>query len=114
MGSEMCIRDRRSTDIIARYGGEEFAVLLPGCDEACAERVAETLCQVIAELTFYSEEQLPLRITTSIGVASATPQPADNKAVNNLAHHLINAADKALYQAKRNGRNRYCLSSQLN
>ncbi len=102
----------RSTDIIARYGGEEFAVLLPGCDECCAEKMAQTLCQVVAELSFTADDTTELRITTSIGVASEAPRPS-SKAINSLAHRLINAADRALYQAKRSGRNRYCLASRL-
>lgn len=84
----------RPSDFTARYGGEEFVVILPGtgCEGALA--MAERLCQTVREAPF-----LHRPITVSIGVSTL-------RAVGQDADGLLCAADKALYQAKREGRNR--------
>jgi diguanylate cyclase (GGDEF)-like protein len=84
----------RSTDVIARWGGEEFIVLLPGadCREACA--VAEKLRKSLQTLGLGSK----VRITASFGVAEL--RDGDDGV------RLILKADKALYSAKRKGKNR--------
>jgi diguanylate cyclase (GGDEF)-like protein len=97
VGIAICISDsvRRAGDCAARFGGEEFAVLLPGVSAADAHGVAENIRR---KVELWSED--PVDVTTvSIGVASMTP-------VSGLDwSHLIEAADKALYAAKANGRN---------
>ena len=102
IGVAICISDsvRRAGDCAARYGGEEFAVLLPGLTAVQALGVAET---VRLKVERWSGQ--PTATTVSIGVASATPAP------NMEWHQLLNAADKALYAAKANGRNRCVLAS---
>ena len=99
VGIAICISDsvRRAGDCAARYGGEEFAVLLPGLSAVDALRVAETIRLKVQQ---WSDDT-----TVSIGIASLTPAAAMEWSV------LVKAADKALYAAKANGRNRSVLAS---
>jgi diguanylate cyclase (GGDEF)-like protein len=83
----------RSADVAARYGGEEFSILLPQTTPQEAETIAERLRENIASAEFSNR-----RITVSIGIASCCLEL-------NSAQELIIAADKALYEAKRRGRN---------
>jgi diguanylate cyclase (GGDEF)-like protein len=96
VGIAICISDavRRSGDCPARYGGEEFAVLLPGLSAIEAFTVAEIIRLKVEQ---WAED--PSVTTVSIGVASMTP------AAPLSWPDLIEAADKALYAAKANGRN---------
>ncbi|MFW1676163.1 GGDEF domain-containing protein [Pontibacter sp. JAM-7] len=103
----------RNTDIIGRYGGEEFAILLPGCDESGAQKLALGLCQAIASMQFCINERHSFRITASIGVAADAPRQGSTQNLSLQADTLIQAADRALYQAKHNGRNRLFLASAL-
>ncbi len=102
VGIAICISDsvRRAGDCPARFGGEEFAVLLPGLSAVEAVRVAET---IRLKVECWSED--PSVTTVSIGVASMTPSAAIDWS------GLIEAADKALYAAKANGRNQTVLAS---
>jgi diguanylate cyclase (GGDEF)-like protein len=88
----------RTTDIACRYGGEELAVILPNTDIVKAAKVAEKIRRKVASL---SKEQFGIRVTISLGVAEITRQIK-------TAVHLIKAADRSLYQAKKSGRNRTC------
>jgi diguanylate cyclase (GGDEF)-like protein len=96
------IRDstRRSSDLCARYGGEEFVALLPGLDLAGGTRVAEALKASIAEQNLAHAGSSLGRVSLSIGVASLVPTFDSKCGV------LVLAADAALYEAKRAGRNR--------
>jgi GGDEF domain-containing protein len=89
----------RRADVAARYGGEEFALLLPGASEEAASRVAERLRQGVLELDLPHEDSAAGRLTISLGVAGTVPTGT------NTPQQLIDAADAALYVAKRNGRN---------
>jgi two-component system cell cycle response regulator len=89
----------RVFDSIARYGGEEFAVVMPGSSVEDAQAAAERLRAAIADMQFYPEPGLRHRLTVSIGV-SCTNTP------DITAQRLLQSADQALYQAKREGRNR--------
>jgi diguanylate cyclase (GGDEF)-like protein len=88
----------RSTDLVARYGGEEFAVMMPetALDDGIA--FAEKIRHMI-ESTPLETQQGALNVTISLGVASVPHSRIHS------AKELIVAADKALYRAKRNGRN---------
>jgi diguanylate cyclase (GGDEF)-like protein len=101
-GVAICISDsvRRAGDCAARYGGEEFAVLLPGVSSAEALGVAET---IRLKVQHWCDE--PMVTTVSIGIASLTPVAPMEWS------ELVRAADKALYAAKANGRNRSVLAT---
>jgi diguanylate cyclase (GGDEF)-like protein len=102
IGIAICISDavRRSGDCLSRYGGEEFAVLLPGLSPTEALGVGEAI-----RLKVQQWSDGPTATTVSIGVASVTPTATMEWA------GLMNAADKALYAAKANGRNQCVLAS---
>ncbi|MBF5042747.1 diguanylate cyclase [Aggregicoccus sp. 17bor-14] len=105
----------RDTDLLARYGGEEFAVLLPHTSVGGSLTVAERILRDVGALAVALEAAAqpagapvpPLRVTASVGV-SALPHRSIGS-----AEQLFRAADEALYRAKREGRNRVCLASQV-
>ncbi len=89
----------RKADILARYGGEEFIVLLPEINKAQAFRVADKLRQTIEFSHFPEEHNQPNnRITISLGLATLLEDTYS-------ADELLDFADKALYEAKKLGRN---------
>ncbi len=97
------IRKRlRAFDLAYRLGGEEFLILLPGADLAKCAQIAEQLRESVAASTLSGG----LGVTMSFGVgASADGEPFDYATV-------FKQADAALYEAKRNGRDRVCLSDR--
>jgi diguanylate cyclase (GGDEF)-like protein len=88
----------RRVDLTARYGGEEFALLLEGAGEKGAIKVAARIRKEI-ENTVFRHVQGPVRVTISVGLA-VSPEHGTDKAL------LLSRADQALYQAKKQGRNR--------
>lgn len=89
----------RKVDVVARYGGEEFAVILPATKRKGAVIIANRLCQKVASTKFPNQDTLPRKfLSLSIGLATY-PEDAKDKA------RLIDLADKALYQAKKAGKN---------
>lgn len=93
---------QRPGDLGARYGGEEFAIILPGTDLPGAITFAERVRASIERATVsYRTDDRPVA-TASIGVATASPRPGQDLTA------LVETADKALYQAKADGRNRIC------
>jgi len=85
---------------VCRYGGEEFAILLPNYTLQEAAKTAENIRRAIHEYRYVNEQALPdNQLTISCGVTEFYKTFADEKA-------LLDAADKALYRAKHNGRNR--------
>jgi len=95
----------RSLDIVARYGGEEFAVIMPDAPLEVAARVAERLRAAVENHPVAGPEG-PLPVTISLGVASVPHAQISAPA------ELIAAADRALYRAKENGRNRVVSQEQ--
>jgi diguanylate cyclase (GGDEF)-like protein len=100
IGQCIGISIRRASDLAARYGGEEFAVLLPGTSLEGAVEIAEKIRRNVSELRVRDHEGTRAMSTVSIGVAGLVPASG--------AHYrdLVAAADLALYEAKRRGRNR--------
>lgn len=93
----------RKTDIIGRYGGEEFAVILPDTDAIGAAKVLNEIRCGFAKVRQLAQDNHEFSVTFSCGVA-AFPEYGD-------ANSLNEAADKALYQAKRSGRNQLALAA---
>lgn len=93
----------RTADVAVRYGGDEFALVLPNTTKTDAWAVAEKVRSSLSHLTVHTEHDLCVTATVSVGIASVSEQ---------LAHpnDLLDAADRALYRAKRAGRNRVELS----
>ncbi|MFZ5993696.1 MAG: diguanylate cyclase [Thermodesulfobacteriota bacterium] len=89
----------RSGDVPARYGGEEFAVLLLRCDKITGRSCAERLRKAVEDHEFRFQDNT-FRVTVSVGAASSPDERIS------LAKELLEGADKALYTAKRGGRNR--------
>lgn len=89
----------RSADLLARYGGEEFAIIMPDTQVPGALKVVERIRAAVADLKLsHPTSQASPYVTLSYGIACFIPQPHTSPSI------LINAADKALYQAKDAGR----------
>jgi diguanylate cyclase (GGDEF)-like protein len=98
--SDLVSKFTRKTSVVARYGGEEFIVMLPEISKEEAFVYAERVRELIAANPFAHRAKQPLGLVSiSGGVASF---PADGRSI----HEVIQLADAALYQAKREGRNR--------
>jgi two-component system, cell cycle response regulator len=96
----------RPYDPVGRYGGEEFLVILPGCDEAGAQRTMERVRTSIAAAPVVTPGG-ELGISCSIGVACASLDiEVAPELLARAQQELLQRADEALYAAKRNGRNR--------
>lgn len=93
----------RPSDIVARYGGEEFAVILPETDEAGLKIFAERLRRSVERMATLVERR-EVKVTISVGGTCYSPgdTPIDKK-------KIIDTADRALYESKHNGRNRFTL-----
>jgi diguanylate cyclase (GGDEF)-like protein len=95
---------KRATDVVARFGGEEFVVLCDQTDAQGAHLLAERVREALGATVFPSARG-PLQVTCSIGVAS-WPQG------DGSWESLFKAADEALYESKRGGRNRTTMAAQ--
>lgn len=96
----------RNIDLAARYGGEEFAVILPETPLEGARITAERIRDTISDYRISQGENI-ISVTVSIGIATYPDNATTRK-------DLIERADSALYQAKRDGRNRVCVSKSNN
>lgn len=92
-------REQRSVDVVARYGGEEFVVLLPETTNAESRNFAERILRRVATHDF-GEAGHPVRVTISIGIASYPDEHVTD------GESLLRLADRHLYRAKSDGRNR--------
>ena len=94
-----CIQEHtRQSDLTARFGGEEFVVLLPETNSKDAVNTAERIRASVADENF-SQENQPVKLTVSIGITSSVND-------NDTTYEILSRADKAVYLAKDNGRNR--------
>jgi two-component system, chemotaxis family, response regulator WspR len=111
-GGDECLRQvasalasavRRAGDLLARYGGEEFAVILPEIPHAGACTVARALHQaVVARELPHAASAVASHVTISLGIVTVRPKDLPEE----TGARLVALADEALYQAKREGRNR--------
>ena len=95
---KVCLKEIRNIDFLARYGGEEFIIILPDCDTAGSIETANRIQNSLAK-HYVAIDDKEIFVTLSIGVSMLSERH------KNL-DQLINDADKAMYQAKKNGRNR--------
>ena len=99
-----CAQCLRTTDLLARWGGEEFVVLLPNTPLEHARQLAERIREAVAVSAQLSAPAGAVRVTISMGAAGMSAgEPMTLDA-------LVQAADQALYKAKRAGRNRVSLA----
>jgi len=101
--AELLKRASRAEDLVFRYGGEEFAAVLPNATARAAVQIAERIRSLVEKYSFLWEGQT-IPVTLSIGVASLHGAEMDSQA-------LIQASDAALFEAKRNGRNRVAVAA---
>ena len=92
-------RGVRGIDLIARFGGEEFIVVMPDTDAGSAAAIADRLRKDVEQTAFSARGGVSLPVTVSIGVA-------EYMGSGDTVEALVHRADQALYQAKRQGRNR--------
>ena len=99
----------RKEDIVTRYGDEEFVIALPNTTDRNAYVLAERIRKDIKAYNFFKDEEEPMSVTISIGI-STYPFPHMEPDVNTL----IRYAEHSLYNAKKQGKNKVVLFSQIN
>ncbi|MFW9257724.1 diguanylate cyclase [Nostoc sp. CALU 546] len=100
---------KRPTDLLARYGGEEFIVILPNTNESGAIKVTKLIQKSIEELKIPHNKKNNFQYFVTVSLGVAIQRPTDKGS----SQDLINAADKALYKAKEQGRNRWVCAAKL-
>jgi diguanylate cyclase (GGDEF)-like protein/PAS domain S-box-containing protein len=96
---------KRPADLATRYGGEEFALILPNTPLGGAVSLTEDIRQALAQLSLeHPDSEVSHHVTLSFGVACVYPS------TQLVPQHLTAMADGALYDAKKHGRNRYCIA----
>lgn len=106
-GLTACTRNlMRNSDVLARVGGEEFALILPATSADGARLLAERIRITFQAMSTPIDERRTIRATASLGVADLAPDV-------HSAKQLLDRADRALYVAKREGRNRVVVFTDL-
>ena len=96
----------RQVDTLARYGGDEFTIVLPDTGHEAARNVAERIRQLVEATDFEARRGETMHVTCSIGFATFPLHGSDRAT-------LLDAADKAMYRAKSEGRNQVCSADEL-
>jgi diguanylate cyclase len=104
--AQLLQRNLRETELLGRYGGEEFTIVLPGSSKQDAYLTAERLREAVANFTFGDASSQTLHCSISLGVAAFADGLGDFSS-------WLKAADKALYQAKRDGRNQTVIYKEV-
>lgn len=99
--AEVLSANVRQSDLVARYGGEEFVIVLPGTAMKAAGTVFERILNALRKQQYPAASSGPIRVTASIGLATHM----DNGCRFDSVADLLRAADRAVYAAKREGRN---------
>jgi diguanylate cyclase (GGDEF)-like protein len=103
--SDTCREQLRADDLFARFGGEEFVIHLSGAGPDLARNVAERIRRAIADLDILDAAGVRVPVTASLGIAHRGDRVRG--AGTALLEQALGLADKALYVAKRNGKNRF-------
>ncbi|MEW8126115.1 MAG: GGDEF domain-containing protein, partial [Candidatus Thiodiazotropha endolucinida] len=101
--ADICVGSIRGQDFMARYGGEEFTILLPETNIENSSNLAQRICDQIAAMPYQEGQQL-ISITVSVGASEIEDGDID-------FNDLLNRSDKALYEAKKRGRNQVVIST---
>jgi two-component system chemotaxis response regulator CheY len=97
----------RAYDFVGRYGGEEFVICVRSTEDIDPQSIAERMRRNIEAQTIVTDQgDQTLRITASFGVGTSRPESDDT------LDSLIRRTDKAMYEAKKNGRNRVCVACE--
>ncbi|MDO6500486.1 sensor domain-containing diguanylate cyclase [Photobacterium sanguinicancri] len=99
------LQSLRNSDILGRWGGEEFILSLPGHNQSQAATVANRLCEALSQVAVETDLG-PLFFSASMGVATICPEIT-------TYDQLVSKADRALYQAKHNGKNCVALFNDI-
>ena len=104
--ANILIENQRKSDVICRYGGEEFVILLPSTTIDGALNVAEKLRGDVESLTIHPLASQDLKFTISLGLSVVDIENETN------IENALKRADDALYEAKKSGRNKVCISKE--
>lgn len=99
----------RRVDILSRYGGEEFCILMRNCNQDTAKLISER-CRIQVQYTPLETDDQSIPLTASFGVITVTDEEIKEHQLS--GYDLISYADRALYQAKKSGRNK-CINAIL-
>ncbi len=103
---EVLLSRVRNTDRAVRYGGDEFVIVMPETDKAGAVALGDRVRRAVAERAFSERDGTTVRITASVGIATYPDDARDAVA-------LLGAADRAMYAAKAQGRNRTVAAEEI-
>ena len=108
VAQELCTVGKRAGDLVARFGETQFALILPEINQMGAMSLAESIRAAIAQLDIpHAHSTVALHVTVSLGVATRVPE------IDSNPNELLQLAEHALSQAKREGRDRMVLADHL-